>query len=241
MREAAVGASSLAAVVLRGDRSWAAVSPGASVTLVRAGFVVETVTTSATLDLGEGDRLVLLCAGLHALVGGGDELGRLVSGDDTDACALTLREIGHMRGGTGLWAVVADIGEATQDGSAPSAAPPDFQALLSQLAPAIADVTRKLTPAPMASRPPPERSAVSQEESTHPFAGERAARPASTVPPPELEMRQASAVSHDRFDGSLSDVAAPPRPVVGGPPIWAWLAAGSMALVVLAAVLLALW
>lgn len=100
----------LAAVWWDGGRAFAAATSGAAVSLIRGGRVVERISDAGELHLREGDRLALLCQGLDQCLRDGDELGRLVSAGPVGACGTTLVDVGRLRDGTDLAAVVAQIG-----------------------------------------------------------------------------------------------------------------------------------
>jgi hypothetical protein len=161
MREVEPRPHCLAAAVTRGNAMLVAVTHGASAALVRDGRIVERTSDAAHFEPRPGDRLALVCARLDPLVQDADELARIVAADDPHGSAMTLVEIGHLRGGTELSAVVAEVGSPDE---LPSEAPAsegavDFADLLAGLAPTLDQHRRTPTPVPRARRtmlkPPP--------------------------------------------------------------------------------------
>ncbi len=111
-RDADSTSRAVVTALINGAHAYVAATPGASVTHSRGGVAIGHTATCARFDIRPGDRLVLLCNRLAALLPDPDAIARVVADDDVQACALTLVELGHLAGGHGLWAVIAQIGPA---------------------------------------------------------------------------------------------------------------------------------
>ncbi|MCB9685588.1 MAG: hypothetical protein H6738_10540 [Alphaproteobacteria bacterium] len=100
---------SLAVVWWSGSRALLASTGGASVALVRAGRVVGHCGDAEEQTLREGDRVALVCHELDERLRDAEELGRLVGEGPVGACGTTLVDVGRLRGGELLSAVVAEV------------------------------------------------------------------------------------------------------------------------------------
>lgn len=186
----------LAATLAQGSDLLVAAVQGATVVLVRDGRLIERTLDTGRFALRPGDRIGLLCARLDPLVQDADELARVISAGELHSCAVTLVEIGHLRGGTQLSAVVAEVDDPDDtEEDRPEVLGVDLGDLLAGLAPALDRHRGTPTPRPRSRRRSP---AVVRVEATLP--------PAAETPSDD------HASSEDARAADVTEADAPPRP-----------------------------
>ncbi|MCA9491199.1 MAG: hypothetical protein KC621_14815 [Myxococcales bacterium] len=189
MREIHPRPEGLAAAVTRVGKTLVATTPGASAVLVRGTRVLDRAVDAVAFETLEHDRIALLCNKLDPLLGDADELGRIIGADDPHATAVTLVEIGHLRGGGGdLCAVVAVVGGDELDDVTEDTGSFSVDDLLDALAPTLDGLQREVpaTPAP-APRPSSRRRRLTRRESVVPRAASVGAPLESAVQSPSIE------------------------------------------------------
>ncbi|MCA9494518.1 MAG: hypothetical protein KC621_31540 [Myxococcales bacterium] len=148
---------SVAVVWWDGEVALFASTGGASVSLVRDGRVVEHCSDAEELVLQARDRLALMCHELDNHLRDAEELGRLVGNGPVGACGTTLVDVGRIRGGELMCAVVAEVARA----DAPTIARPRADDLL--------DLDDLLAPLRVQEQPP---SRVAEPETWEMFEDE---------------------------------------------------------------------
>lgn len=202
MRELHPRPESLAAAVTRAGSTLVATTPGASVVLVRGTRVLDRAVDATAFETQESDRIALLCNKLDPLLGDADELGRIIGADDPQSTAVTLVELGHVRGGGDeLSAVVAVVGGDELEDTTEDTGSFAVDDLLSALAPTLDGLHREVpTPAPA---PRQRRKRLTRREPVVPRAASMGAPlepnvEDSLVPPEdaeEAETEEGSAVA----------------------------------------------
>lgn len=230
MREVEPRPHSLAAAVTRGRNALVAVTHGATATLVRGGRIVERSSDAGVFGVQPGDRIVLACSGLDPLVQDADELARVVSADDPQASATTLVEIGHLRGGVELAAVIAEVGatdEPTDDTSSEGSLHVSLGDLLAGLGPALDQHRGTPTPMPRTRRvprahPPAPRRPVEPAPPPRPALIVRPAPPPPAIEP-EVDEDEETEEGPPPPSGSLSagspPTTLPPSSTPGPDPV----------------------
>lgn len=146
---------SLAVVWWDGQRALLASTGGASVSTVRGGRVVDHCSDACDLTLRDGDRLALMCHELDERLRDAEELGRLVGEGPVGACGTTLVDVGRIRGGEFLAAVVAEVATSEAAVPPPPLAAAGFLDLDDLLAPLRTPPPAPVRPTPPRPAPPP--------------------------------------------------------------------------------------
>lgn len=235
MREIHPRPEGLAAALTRPGQTLVATTPGASAVLVRGTQVIDRAVDAVVFETQEHDRIALLCNKLDPLLGDADELGRIIGADDPHSTAVTLVEVGHLRGGgSDLCAVVAVVGGDELDDVTEDTGSFAVDDLLSALAPTLDGLQREPTPPPAPRAPPQQRSrrrltrrevvprAASMGAPLQPAVAEVAPTDDAPLPPPSLEEDDEEDEDDPSHSGPISESLSGPvewRPEVQPPPI----------------------